>query len=499
MPVLSAIESYASLAKDVFSEKKRYGSGSFKATRLKESLRKIIRHATGGPDEPMLEPQHTLGQCKTLVFAMSKHNMRAAIPTAFRSYPVAANPSPDCLIWQVLCATMAHPDLFKSFDIGHPPLNRSFVDAGVGCNNPLAHVLAEVKTLYPDRYVSSITSIGTGHTRTIQIPNTSLLRHLLPIPAIVAMKAIATDTERVAEEMARRFNSTNGVYFRLNVDQGMQDVGMDGWEQLSEVLEHTSAYMKPVDVSQRINGEIVVQPATTNTIMPHTFRRCPAPSPIFTGCEHKINKVELCIAQAGSTMERKVCIVHGLGGAGKTQIALKVVERTYDRWKEVIFIDANTRESIESALKDFVVAKQVGDTYKAGLQWLESSREAWLLILDNVDDPSVPIRDYIPRGNHGSVIITTRLSGMLSLAQGAHSDCSVSSMDPDDALALLLKAAHKQYQELSAEEVVEAHVLLQELGHLRWRLYMLGHSLPIHITCQLPSTDLCLCDKKGEH
>ncbi|EUC57784.1 calcium-independent phospholipase A2-gamma, partial [Rhizoctonia solani AG-3 Rhs1AP] len=402
MPVQSAIESYASLAKNVFSEKKRYGSGSFKTTRLKESLRKIIQHATGDPNESMLEHQQTIEQCKTLVFAMSKHNMRAAIPTAFRSYPVASNTGPNCPIWQTLCATVAHPDLFKSFDIGDPPLNRSFVDAGVGCNNPLAHVLTEVKALYPDRYVSSITSIGTGHTRTIQIPNTSLLRHLLPIPAIVAMKAIATDTERVAEDMARRFNSTNGVYFRLNVDQGMQDVGMDGWEQLSEVLEHTSAYMKPM---VKYNPQQLVP---------------------------KISGVESCIT--GSTTERKVCIVHGLGGAGKTQIALKVVERTYGKWKEVLFIDASTRELIESALKEAAIAKQAGDTYKAALQWLESCHEPWLLVLDNADDPSVPIRDYIPRGHHGSVIITTRLSGMLSLAQGTNSDCSVSSMDPDDAL-----------------------------------------------------------------
>ncbi|CAE6467838.1 unnamed protein product [Rhizoctonia solani] len=480
MPVESAIESYANLAKGVFSEKKRYGSGSFKTTKLKESLRNIIQHATGDPDEPMLERKFTDGQCTTLVFAMSKHNMRAGIPIIFPSCQVAANAGPDCSIWQILCATMAHPEFFKSFDIGDPPLARSFVDAGLGCNNPLAHLLAEVKTLHPQRYVASVTSIGTGHTRTIQIPNTSFLRHFLPIPAIVAMKAIATDTERVAEEMARRFRSMDGVYFRLNVDQGLQDVGMDGWEQLSEVMGHTSAYMKLVDVSQKIDraaqsinsrkatvstaqidGEI--QPARFSSNMPPTTRRCPAPSPIFTGCEPQISKVELCVAD--STMVRKVCIVHGLGGAGKTQIALKVVERTYENWEEVIFIDASTQESVEKALRDVAVAKQVGDMYTAGLQWLECCHEPWLLILDNADDPSLPIRDYIPRGNHGSIIITTRLYGMVSLAQGVHSNCSVSSMGTDDALALLLKAAQTQGQTIISKEMNEALKLLQELGH----------------------------------
>ncbi|CAE7103790.1 unnamed protein product [Rhizoctonia solani] len=475
MPAHLSIKSYANLAKDVFSEKKRIGSGSFKTSKLKESLKNIIQGATGDPEEPMLERQQAHGQCKTMVFAMSKHNMRAGIPTTFRSYQAAANAGPECTVWETLCATMAHPELFKSFDIGDPPLNQSFVDAGLGCNNPLAHVLAEVKTLYPDRHVASVTSIGTGHTRTIQIPDTSFLRRLLPLAAIIVMKAIATDTERVAEEMARRFNSTEGVYFRLSVDQGMQAVGIDEWEQLNEVLEHTRAYTKLVDINKRIDkiaqamhsrksivpithidGEI--QAVTISTSTPLRVRRCPAPTPIFTGCEAMICRVESCIT--GSPTERKVCIVHGLGGAGKTQIALKVVERTYRKWKEVIFADASTKESIESSLKDVAVAKRVGDTHQAALEWL-SCCEQWLIVLDNLDDPSLPIRDYIPRGNHGSIIITTRLSGVLSLAQGTHSDCSVSSMDPNDALALLLKLTHKRDRGLSPEETEEAKALLQ--------------------------------------
>ncbi|CAE6523258.1 unnamed protein product [Rhizoctonia solani] len=494
MSVHSAIESYANLAKDVFSEKKRIGSGSFKTTKLKDSLRGIIQNATGDPEVLMIEPQQAEGQCKTLVFAMSRLNMRAGIPTTFRSYHVAANAGPSCTIWETLCATMAHPDLFKSFSIGGPLLNQSFVDAGLGCNNPLVHVLAEVKRLHPERYVASVTSIGTGHTRTIQIPNRTILDRLLPIAAIVAMKNIETDTERVAEEMARRFNSTKNVYFRLNVDKGMQSVGMDGWEQLSEVLEHTYAYMRLVDIDQRVDkvarvvhsrrptvpttqigtvylspavhpvpirpfvdGEIQVTPISIS--VPSTVRRCPAPTPIFTGCELKICRIESCIA--GGVTGRKVCIVHGLGGAGKTQIVLKAVERTHDKWKDVVFIDASTRESIESMLKDVAIARKV-------------------------DDPSLPIRDYIPRGNHGSIIITTRLSGMVLLAQGTHSDCNISSMDPDDALVLLLKSSRKQDQELPPEEIGDARMLLRELGHLALAIVhagsFIGHTPHMSIT-----------------
>jgi hypothetical protein len=67
------------------------------------------------------------------------------------------------------------------------------------------------------------------------------------------MKGIAEDAEKVAEDMARRFRSTSGVYFRLSVDQGMQSVEMDRWDQLSEVAEHTRAYMRTLDVKQSID------------------------------------------------------------------------------------------------------------------------------------------------------------------------------------------------------------------------------------------------------
>ncbi|CAE6347231.1 unnamed protein product [Rhizoctonia solani] len=504
MSVHSAIESYADLAIEAFSERKWMGSATFKTSKLKDSLVKIIRNATGDPDEPMMDDDSTLTKSKTLVFAMSRHNMRAAIPTAFRSYAVSANEGPRCTIWQTLCATMAHPDLFKSFEIGGPSLKQAFVDAGLGCNNPLAHVLIEAKRLYPGRHVSSIMSIGTGHTRTIEIPDRPFLSQLMPTAAIEAMKGIAEDAEKVAEDMARRFNSTDGVYFRLNVDQGIQTVEVDKWDHLNEVAEHTRAYMKILEVIQlidkaaetitlrnptlpmiQIDGEIQVPiPHTSSPDAVSVIRHCPAPTPMYTGCELELSRTESCII--GSDKERKVCVVYGIGGAGKTQMVLKVIERTRGKWGEVIYIDASTQESIENALKDVAIVKKVGNTYQSALQWLESYHNPWLLVLDNADDSSLSIRDYIPRGNHGSVIITTRLSGTVSLARGPHSSCNISSMGPDDALTLLLKCARLHDQELSPEELENAKGLLEELNYFALAIVhagsYIGHSPHMTVT-----------------
>ncbi|ELU36723.1 Patatin domain-containing protein [Rhizoctonia solani AG-1 IA] len=81
------------------------------------------------------EPIHrnTVQNVRKNRWAKFQYNMRAGIPTAFRSYPASVNQGPICAIWEALCATIAHPDLFKSFDIGSPSLKQSFVDAGTTC------------------------------------------------------------------------------------------------------------------------------------------------------------------------------------------------------------------------------------------------------------------------------------------------------------------------------------------------------------------------------
>lgn len=165
----------------------------------------------------------------SIVFAMSKHNMNAGIPIAFRSYISTTNNGPDCTIWEALHATMAHPDLFKGIEVDDCSVRYSFVGGELGGSNPIAHVLAEVKQVYPDRHVSCILSVGAGHARTIHLPNLTLPQRIFRTEEVVAMKNLATDSEGVAEDMEARFETTPGIYFRFNVDQGMQEIGAGNW------------------------------------------------------------------------------------------------------------------------------------------------------------------------------------------------------------------------------------------------------------------------------
>ncbi|CCO35944.1 Calcium-independent phospholipase A2-gamma [Rhizoctonia solani AG-1 IB] len=516
MPVRSAIESYETLAREVFSERKWAGSRSFKTTRLKESLQKLVQRVKGDPDEPMLETsQEAQSQCKTVVYAMSSHTVRSNIPIAFRSYPADGLEGPACTIWETLCAAMAHPALFKPFTIDGPP-KWSFTGADLGCNNPLRYVLTEVKKVHKHQHVATVLSLGTGHIDTIQVPDTYWIRQSLPTAAIAAMRSIAANTEAVAQEIARQLSSTQGMYFRLNVDQGMQSVGIEKWEQMTEVAAHTRAYMGLVEIDQvidqaanaivaremkapteHIDGTVHVSDPRDGGPTKITDGTCPAPTPGYTGREDMIEVAQSCILGQDSA-EQIVCVMYGLGGAGKTQLALRVVERTRGHWADVIYIDASNQDSIEAGLQGVSVARKTGDTFEHALRWLESHPGPWLLVMDNADDPSLPLRGYLPSGGHGSIIITTRLYGMTALAQGPNSTCNVSSMNKEDALALLLKAARKQDQELSSEETESAKEIVEDVGHFALAIVHAGAFIGQSQHMKFSSYRSMLRDKKRQ-
>jgi len=60
MGVDTAIDSYNSLAQQVFSDQKRWpADGRFKATTLEEAIKSLVQDVTGDPKEPLLEVDNT--------------------------------------------------------------------------------------------------------------------------------------------------------------------------------------------------------------------------------------------------------------------------------------------------------------------------------------------------------------------------------------------------------------------------------------------------------
>jgi len=197
---------------------------------------------------------------------MAALSLRAGIPHLFRTYQAPKNRTYNCTIWESARATTAAPAFFKRIVIGEPAASHPYIDGGVGCNNPITQVLEEASLVFPDRQVACIISIGAGQADTICIPEPRGLQRVLPLDVVEAMQEIATDCERSAETVARRFQGTSNVYFRYNVEQGLQNVGLAQWERLDEVTAHTEHYLRMVEVDQKLGDGVAALQARRNAI-----------------------------------------------------------------------------------------------------------------------------------------------------------------------------------------------------------------------------------------
>jgi predicted acylesterase/phospholipase RssA len=182
---------------------------------------------------------------------MPAANMMGSIPHLFRSYKVRKHETVDCKIWEAARATSATPAFFERIVISEPGGSQEFVDGGMGCNNPIAQVLSEAELAFPGQHVACVISIGAGQPELIAIPTPGRLQ--LSPDVVAATQAIATDCERVAQEVAQRFRDIDNFYFRFNVQQGMQSVRLEQWERLGHVFTHANQYTRMTEVDKRLD------------------------------------------------------------------------------------------------------------------------------------------------------------------------------------------------------------------------------------------------------
>ena len=177
--------------------------------------------------------------------------MNAKIPVTFCTYESRKEPSIQCKVWEAARATSAAPTFFKRIKIG--PKDEPFIDGGLGRNNPTAQVLDEAEVMYSTEKVACVISIGTGQAKTVNIPDPKFYERYLPVNVIKAVVAISTDCEDTAQQMEKRFKYRPGIYFRFNVEQGLQKVELGDWEKLGQVADVTRHYMHLEEVDRKLD------------------------------------------------------------------------------------------------------------------------------------------------------------------------------------------------------------------------------------------------------
>jgi hypothetical protein len=134
---------------------------------------------------------------------------------------------------------------------------------------------------------------------------------------------------------------------------------------------------------------------------------------------------------------RKTVVVHGLGGMGKTQLALAYAQRHIDDYSAIFWVNSKSEDTLKQGyaiaakriyrdhpllvyFKAVTEGSDLDETAEAFKRWLSGAgNDRWLVIYDNYDTPKLPghdepgtfdIRPFLPEANHGAILITTRSS-----------------------------------------------------------------------------------------
>ncbi|MFF5232405.1 FxSxx-COOH system tetratricopeptide repeat protein [Dactylosporangium sp. NPDC000521] len=104
--------------------------------------------------------------------------------------------------------------------------------------------------------------------------------------------------------------------------------------------------------------------------------------------------------------------VYGLGGVGKTQLAAQYAYRFGSDYDLVWWIGSDTEERIRTGLAQLGERLQIGGGVESVQRVLEELRtrdpeQRWLVILDNIDEPTPGIVSLLPHGP-GHLLLTTR-------------------------------------------------------------------------------------------
>ncbi|EIM79544.1 uncharacterized protein STEHIDRAFT_163582 [Stereum hirsutum FP-91666 SS1] len=228
--------------------------------------------------------------------------------------------------------------------------------------------------------------------------------------------------------------------------------------------------------------KVTVQALPVPIVMePNEIKRCPLPTPTFTGREDVVLQMDNCFFDG--TNKRHLFVIHGLGGAGKSQIVYKFVERCDERngederFSEVFFIDAGSRETITADFKNIALNNGCDPTNTAVLAWFCRHRTRWLIIFDNADDPALNIRDYLPQCTHGDIIVTTRNPEVVAHARGRRPFYKVSGMLPEESSRLLVLISTRGMDDESsipADEAQASQLLVKDLGFLALAVVQAG-------------------------
>lgn len=149
----------------------------------------------------------------------------------------------------------------------------------------------------------------------------------------------------------------------------------------------------------------------------------------------------------------RIVVLRGIGGQGKTQVALEYCHREKsNQFSTIFWIDATSKSSLKTSLEGIAeyiepatsAFSNIDNKINFALESLANWPRPWLLVFDNYDDPIAfnSLQGFIPIGKHGSILITTRHADVDALGRDRRA-IELHGLQEEDALELLCKMSVK--------------------------------------------------------
>lgn len=205
--------------------------------------------------------------------------------------------------------------------------------------------------------------------------------------------------------------------------------------------------------TDRRQGRVMDEPLGSRLLVP--FGR----NQSFVGRETILSKLLERIRPGKNKDDCQRTAVEGLGGVGKTQIALEAVYRVHEDHPDcsIFWVPAVDVNTFENAYRDIGKQMKIAgiDEDKADVKRLvktalsDESSGSWLLVVDNADDITLlfgvtRLSDYLPFSRKGSILFTTRNhEAAVKLVVHKSGIVPVLEMDWSEAFDLLRKGLNE--------------------------------------------------------
>jgi len=198
---------------------------------------------------------------------------------------------------------------------------------------------------------------------------------------------------------------------------------------------------------------------------------------LFKGRDEDMRRLRESLAQGGRTAVTAKAI-HGLGGVGKTRLALEYGIAHEADYSALLFLAGETPAALEKGIQDLgpVLGLEGLDNLDEDrrraeiLGWFRVNPD-WFLVVDNIDTPEAlgAAEGILANLSHGHTVITSRLSNF----SGHFTLLELDVLGAEDAVAFLLERTKDRRRE-TASDKADAQAIAEDLGRLALALEQAG-------------------------